>query len=100
MFFSKLGPAIAAHSACKKGRASVRLMHNPRAPTGTVFQHQIQPSSPMSRHSNTDCTPAPNPFPIPTPMNTNLSVLPVAAGCDLDAEGGASGRDPAYTFGR
>lgn len=92
MFFSRLGPTIAAHSACRKGRISVSLIHSPRAPQGTAF--------------NTKCSLYYLCLGIPIqtsslpPHDTNLSVLPVEAGCDLDAEGGASGRDPTYTFGR
>lgn len=92
MFLSRLGPAIAAHSAYREGRVSVSLTHSPRAPPGTVSHHQKQPFSPRPRHSNT--------VGIPSSTNTNPSLLPVEAGCDPDAGDGASGRDPACTSGR
>lgn len=61
MFFSTLGPAIAVHSAYREGGVSVSLIHNLRAPPGTVSSHQKQPLSPRWRHANRDCSPLPGP---------------------------------------
>lgn len=89
MFFSRLGPAIAAHSACREGSLSVSY----------IIQELLQEQSFIIKCSlyhpclGIPIQTAPRPF-------MNLSVLPVEAGCDLDAEGGASGTDPAYTSGR
>lgn len=96
MFFSRLGPATAAHSACREGRASV----SPKSQTelwGQSYDHPKQSPPPKSRHSNPrECFLTPP----PPQISPALSRLPGEAGYDLGTEGGASGRDPAGTFGR
>lgn len=52
MFFSRLGPATAAHSACRGERASVSAKTQPES-LGTAFQViKNRPHHPKSRHFN------------------------------------------------
>lgn len=92
MFFSKLGPATAAHSACREDRASVSPKTQTESPRDSP-QDTKKVSSPKSRHFNSETA-------FSLPINSNRSLLPGEAGYDLDTEGGASGRDPAGTSGR
>lgn len=90
MFFSRLGPATAAHSACREGRTSVSP--NLRA-LGMVLRSPRTASSSKSRHFNSETA-------FSLPISPSQSLLPGEAGCDLDTEGGASGRDPDGTCER
>ena len=86
MFFRRLGPATAAHSAYREKRPLSTPAHN-LGVLGTVILSPKQPHSKFRCFNSETHQPRP-------------SLLPGEAGCDLDTEGGASGRDRAGTSER